>query len=403
MTFSKPSSILFAYKGIIPSAVMNAINNDFPNALDKTGDGIATSGGVTGEIDWKSGSVLQMLSGSTLALNSAILLNTGSYFHGNFLWNSTTNSPTISQSTQILDAATNSLIITAQNAYASASINTTGGGVLLQSGNGTSGGEPGELSLQLGNGLGAANVLVANTTLTDLYVDGVVALAISSSTINLKLPLLFNQTSSIGMSSSGGTGHILAISSGSTTLSGAQGGALTITTGSGPSGGGTLTLQTGSTGVARSAIIAKDASVALMTDNLGFCPLQVYNYGGSQNTQVGQTQVFSYFIHTQAHGSNVVINNFLIPEGTGIFVEVVWSRRDTTSSGDMTAQRAGIYAINSTGTPSAVGPSIAYNISGFAPASDIVGTSSLGILTLSVNGNQSIAYDWQIQVTAHTI
>ena len=70
MTFVKPYLGVFAYEGILPSAVMNNINNDWPNALDKTGDGYSNGGGISGQIDILSTGFLKARSGSLIELAS---------------------------------------------------------------------------------------------------------------------------------------------------------------------------------------------------------------------------------------------------------------------------------------------------------------------------------------------
>jgi hypothetical protein len=75
MTFVKPYLGTFIYEGIIPSAVMNNINNDWPNALDKTGDNAGNGGGITGEIDILSGGSINMETFSNLNVNSGGNLN----------------------------------------------------------------------------------------------------------------------------------------------------------------------------------------------------------------------------------------------------------------------------------------------------------------------------------------
>ena len=75
MTFSPPYAGVFAYKGLIPSTFLNAVNNDLPNALDKTGDT------VTGEIVFGNGALLEMQSGSTLEIfgGSSLFLLGGNF------------------------------------------------------------------------------------------------------------------------------------------------------------------------------------------------------------------------------------------------------------------------------------------------------------------------------------
>jgi len=55
MTFASPLTGTIAYKGIIPSSMLNAINADIPKCLDKTGDNASNGGGISGLIDVLSG------------------------------------------------------------------------------------------------------------------------------------------------------------------------------------------------------------------------------------------------------------------------------------------------------------------------------------------------------------
>lgn len=82
MVFSKPSTITnavgaYSYKRGVSSNTENYIDNNFPKALDKTGEVATSGGGVTGEIDWKSGSSIKMLAGSSLILGSEIVIQSG--------------------------------------------------------------------------------------------------------------------------------------------------------------------------------------------------------------------------------------------------------------------------------------------------------------------------------------
>ena len=76
MTFTRPFSGTFAYEGLIPSSAMNAINNAFPDILDKTGDTITgiIEIAAAGELSFLSGSYLETLSGSNVALAGAVTI-----------------------------------------------------------------------------------------------------------------------------------------------------------------------------------------------------------------------------------------------------------------------------------------------------------------------------------------
>jgi hypothetical protein len=183
MTFSKPYSGTFTYKGLIPSSAMNAINNAFPDILDKIGDTITGVINVAsaGELAFQSGSFLESLFGSFLALagsvtiestatflsnanltiggDAKIVIDAGSQLDlastsnliGNVSWVSTQTSPSISQA--ISASAGQQMTIQAQGSSAS-----FGGTLVLASGVGTSGN--GKVELNAGSTLafGVSNV-----------------------------------------------------------------------------------------------------------------------------------------------------------------------------------------------------------------------------------------------------
>jgi hypothetical protein len=78
MTFQKPFAGTFAYKGIIPSSVMNLIDGYFPNALDKTGDNASTGGGITGLIGIETGGSITTQGGNvTVSSGDVLFVNAG--------------------------------------------------------------------------------------------------------------------------------------------------------------------------------------------------------------------------------------------------------------------------------------------------------------------------------------
>lgn len=83
MSFSPPFPGQFGFEGFLASSSMNAINNDIPNCLDKTGDNIGSSppGGISGQIDVLSGGKLNLLSGAILQFQagSEVIVGAGTW------------------------------------------------------------------------------------------------------------------------------------------------------------------------------------------------------------------------------------------------------------------------------------------------------------------------------------
>lgn len=83
MTTKKPSTVTsatgaYAYKSGVSSTATNYIDNTFPNLLDKTGDYAGIGGGVTGEIEFLSGSSLVFDTGAVLQFTGSSVLAFGS-------------------------------------------------------------------------------------------------------------------------------------------------------------------------------------------------------------------------------------------------------------------------------------------------------------------------------------
>jgi hypothetical protein len=91
MTFSPPFSGTFAYKGVIPSSFMNAINTDIGNALDKTGDSFPL-GGISGRIDVLAGGSIQTNSTGEIIINPSGILSMQGEFGGGGQFNFTSSS-----------------------------------------------------------------------------------------------------------------------------------------------------------------------------------------------------------------------------------------------------------------------------------------------------------------------
>lgn len=197
MTFAKPFSGTFAYKGYIPSSVMNAIANDIPNALDKTGDtisnstitlanagylivtdsgGIVVSGGTTaGQISFTSGGVCSVFSGGVMNVygGASVNLSGGTMevgyngFGGSLIIDPSAriqvslgsfdsylsfapqlSTPTITQAPQTGLVTYNGQALLIQAQPGGASLSSAGGNLRLQGG--TAGGHPGNVYISSG-------------------------------------------------------------------------------------------------------------------------------------------------------------------------------------------------------------------------------------------------------------
>ena len=263
MTFVKPSTITnqtgaYAYKRGVSSPSFNYIDNNFPNMLDKTGDF------VTGTVTFNSGSLLVMESGSLLDIVSGISFANSSYIYGNLTFYATDTNPSITQLTMIADVATNTLTLQSQSAYASAATNVNGGGFVIATGNAAAGGNAGTLTLQLGNGIGAENVLVATPTNTSLYVGGTHLAAFTTSTVELFEPVTFANTvvypgisqNSTGVASA--TGQPMYVKAQQATGTTSKGGDVVLWSGAGTSAYGQIYMAPGGYAVAQFGSVSRD-------------------------------------------------------------------------------------------------------------------------------------------------
>jgi hypothetical protein len=400
MTFLKPYSGTFAYKGILPSAAMNIINDAIPLALDKTGDWSGIGGGVIGAIEWLSGSELILDSGSTLTLSGTLL--------SNLTFDSSLTSPTILQATRATDVAPGNMLITSGDAYPSAVTHVNGGNLTIGTGNKATGsGQAGDLFLVMGNGGSTTPVLSANALTTTLVGNNATVLTIGSAGFTANMPLMFAaSTAAPGVtinSTTSGSGTNLVLSAQTTSASGYNGGNIVMSSGNGPAGAvGNIQLELGGT------LTAALSNVSFYTflggvSNTGTA-FSVSNYLGAVNTQLGIYNVAQYFASSNAVSVNIA--SYTIATSTGAMFEVAWVRRATTSV-SIAGNKMLVICVadgsgNVTGT-SAVNTALYVDTTGtFAPASNIGIVYSTNLVTFSVAG-LTAPVDWQVTITASQI
>ena len=408
MTFTRPLSGTFAYKGIIPSSVMNTINNDFPNALDKTGDNVGNGGGISGEIDVLSGGSIYCLPGSTVTLAGLLL--------SNITWADQVTGPYLTQAAMGIDFAATFMTIQAQDAFASASVNQNGGTIRLQSGNAaTGGGTNGGVILSMGHSPTEVYVLEANPTTTALYGGGtlniqanasatvlygagVQGFALNATEIAITQPLIYTYNASAPgltvQTTSLSAGSNMTISAQTTTASSQPGGNLVLGSGVGTSQNGSIIFDVGAT---QQAFLGDSGFTVFPYSSYGMA-FGVNKWHGTPNTQQGEHKIFPYFATTTAGGSNVNIATFIIPNGSGFSFDINWVRKDITTPGGVASN---IIKLNITAASGVTAYETALLIpaSGtFAPLTDIVFTGGTNTLAIAVHA-QTDAYDWQVIIT----
>lgn len=342
MTFSRPYSGTFAYQGFIPSSAMNNINNDIPNCLDKTGDNSTNSGGVTGRIDWKSGSTLKMLSGSTFNADSGSVVG----FSGtvNITHGTTVTAYLDSTCTFSNDTGT---VMTLNLGNSSSYLNVSGSG---------------SINLNSGGFLGF---------FTGSTVDG---------TINWK-----TTSTSAGLSQSqvsSGAGASMTIAAQRTTASGQM--------------GGTLFLEGGISGVG-----ANETAGPVIIQPFGSTAgtLVVHELQGSPNTQATVGSRYLCVCSTPTSGSNVQFFTLTMPNISGAFITVNWHRRTTGGSGCLGNFGGFIAVCNAGGTVTSVtNPQVAFSGGSYDANTNIVidvaTANTLKLLAVPTG----TADDWQFVV-----
>lgn len=397
MTIQKPYSGVFAYEGIIPSQVMNNINNDLANVLDKTGETAAEGGGVSGEIEFLSGSSLVLDSGSTLVLNSGFLVN------GNIEFISSDMSPKLFQQTPSTDISPGNITIQAANAYSSALVNTSGGSLTIETGNGVGSGTLGQLSLYVGNGADGYAVLVAAQQLTELFGgQSTPNMVLANGTIIPEVSIVFGSAVSsptISQSNTSGLATSLTVRAQQTTDSGQTGGSLILSSGIGPGSNGNVNIQSGGT----NNIVVEPTTILIFPVS-STVSLQINPWVGSVNTQWGINTLSPFLCNTSASGSNATFGTIAIPNSTTMTVKINWVRRNSTGGGTGWGNEAILIAnTNSSGSVTVNTLTTLVSSGGAFDAGSVisVATGTRSIILSAVA--QTAAMDWQFIVSVNQI
>jgi hypothetical protein len=338
MTFSKVKPTGWQVNEKLTSAQMNSLDTDHSKAIDKTGDNVGSGGGVTGQIDFKSGSTINALSGSTFNLQNGsdgyiatfVQVNgNGTFAGGGF-------------------ELSNGAVL---------QIDATGGAAMYC-----------EMDWKLGAvcNFDSGSILEMDS--------GSHVVGPFDWTASAAAPV-FSQDS-VGS----GTGKDFTISAQAT--SSGVGGNVVLNSGNGTSSfnySGVKLQKVGSTGAG----------------------LVVYQQTGSPATQRGINGIYECFITTAASGSPIDFFNLNMPTVSGAFIEVCWVRRTTGGSGCL-GNKLGIVAVcNGGGTVVWSGPTEYISpTAGFDSASTAF-TFSNTANTLQMFANQIEAADWQIIVSVN--
>lgn len=140
---------------------------------------------ITSTLGLQPGANLTALSNSsiTMANGSTLNLNPGSIVSGNLTFDGTVSTAEIVQQSPTSDVAPGNMLIQAADAWASASINPNGGNIVIATGNKTTGGGPGTLTLQQGHDSTIKTVLTADIqNNTNLYAGGSIFVGLNNST-----------------------------------------------------------------------------------------------------------------------------------------------------------------------------------------------------------------------------
>jgi prepilin-type processing-associated H-X9-DG protein len=371
MTFQRPLSGTFQYKGNIPSSAMNIIDAAIPNALDKTGDNVASSGGISGEIDILSAGSIQFLSGSLL------VLATGSHVNGGIDFISTNSAVGMKQDAPTTDAAVGNMVILAANAYSSASTNTSGGNITIQTGSHVGSGSRGILTLSIGQSSDAINVFTASDTGTTIFGgNSNSAISIYGAHISISNPLVeFDSTQSTPKItqqsvSSGDAQPLTIVSQGATS---GFGGDLFLSAGYGSSGNGKVYVRTNND--INPLITASDTSVDVYpvgtTRAMTFLP-----FVGLGTGQAAINTVIPFYYETIGGLGTVTAYTIHIPDTTAMMVEVVWIRRDVLAiTNTFGGRAANVCYCDGSGTVSTGSQGWAYNGGAFDSSTHVFASS----------------------------
>lgn len=343
----------------------------------QTGSLLALNSGST--LSGNSGSTTTFASGANVTFNTPISIN--STISGSIDFAASQVLPSMKQVQQTSNILANQMIITAQDAFSSATgSNRNGGDLLLGSGNQSGAGVPGVIQLTCGNGF-AALVLQGTSTTTTLAGGGTTILTGTASTTTL----------------SGGAATVL------------QGTATTLTLSGGTS---SQTIMNGRISLSADSTLAMNLQPTAVTmfPSSGSGAFQVNKWQGVFNTQIGKYSIYQYVNNTTASGSDVLLDNngngytIFIPSLSGVIIKIQWIRRNTTGSGCLGNEAEMIVIANGGGTMTSSGLTAFVAASGaFANVSDItVDVATSNTVKLYFHAAATAA-DWQATVTVSII
>ena len=347
MTFSRIKSVGWQVNEKVTSAQLNQLDLDHSRSVDKTGDNVSTGGGVTGEIDWLTGSVLKLIDGyMSLTSSSSLNFDNSSQIVSNVPFTATLTNPTIFQNAQVSDVAAGNLNVHAADAYPSASFYRAGGNLILSSGNAVAGGVNGSVYLQVGHDGAAQQVFAANSSETVISGGGIYSIVCTNSLLQLASPIQFNAgfVPSIGQAQvSSGNGSNLPISAQGTTATSGIGGDLILNGGEAINGypgnvkidvdthsdafGSIQFQQDGTTHTYASKYTTQWYPVGSTGQSLLISP-----WIGTVNTQNAAYQVEKFLLHSTAGGSNTIFTSVTIPNNCTAKFTFDWCVKSTAGS-----------------------------------------------------------------------
>ena len=353
MTFSRIKPVGWQVNEKLTSPQMTQLDIDHANAVDKTGETAGLGGGVTGEIEWLSGSSIVIDTGAIINMN-------GGTFDSNIVFNSALTTPTLLQASPASDLAVGALNFQGADAFSSASIHQNGGNVIISTGNATGIGAFGNLVLQTGHGA-YANPVFSTDASGNTYINP----SKSSSLNGIEITNGLNQiimgcpvlefasavsTPSIIQASTTGAATSLTIQAQGTTSStfGQNGGSLILAAGTtAHTQPGNIIIKT-TTDVDAVGVInfeQNGTSYAFLSgDGLTLYPtpaigagfggqsLSVSPWVGTVNTQQRSFSSIKYVMHTTASGSNPYVDTYDIPNGAGGYLKVRWTAKTTAGA-----------------------------------------------------------------------
>lgn len=136
MTFSRIKAVGWQVNEKVTSGQLNQLDLDHFHSLDKTGDNLSNSGGITGRVDVISGGTLQIQSGGQLIFQSggSGVINTGAtvgWFGGSTLTMNNTSALEMNDSSGITFNGNGNLILgSSASELCAGTLNITSGGTL---------------------------------------------------------------------------------------------------------------------------------------------------------------------------------------------------------------------------------------------------------------------------------